>query len=236
MRWALLLKDKRIIISSEMKSSVVINGNMLKKVSSGGDTLIGRQHCQAEEEFIMVPLAICFANDLPPIRPYDDAVDNRLRVVSYTKQYVDEPTNELELKKDENVLAEIRETRFRQHFVGLLIREYILMKQNGIPPEPSCVIQAKRDWVTCDASVIDTFAQDFELTNCLEDFVLSSDITDWIKAHELDISMKKFGMEMVKHKTIHKLQHIESKVKKINGKCVQIWCGIKKFIELLDED
>ena len=42
-------------------------------------------------------LSICFANDLPRIKPYDNAVDNRVRVISYAKKFVDEPTNDNEL-------------------------------------------------------------------------------------------------------------------------------------------
>ena len=95
----MLIKNKRIINSNEIKSTIELNGNMIKKISSGGDTNVGRNHCQAEEEFVMIPLAICLANDLSPIKPYDDAVESRIRVVSYTKQYVDEPSNEFELKK-----------------------------------------------------------------------------------------------------------------------------------------
>ena len=42
MRWAFLLKNKRIILSNEVKKHVFLDGNSIKKISSGGDELIGR--------------------------------------------------------------------------------------------------------------------------------------------------------------------------------------------------
>ena len=61
---------------------------MIKKFSSGGDPLVGRVHGGLECEFTSHFLAIVSANDLPPIKPYDDAVDNRLRVICNPKEFV----------------------------------------------------------------------------------------------------------------------------------------------------
>ena len=58
LRWALLLRHKRIIFSNEMKSTVELNGNMIKKISSGCDAIIGRRHCMEETPFIPDFLAI----------------------------------------------------------------------------------------------------------------------------------------------------------------------------------
>ena len=41
LRWAMLLRFKRLIFSNEIKNTVELNGNDIKKISSGGDTLIG---------------------------------------------------------------------------------------------------------------------------------------------------------------------------------------------------
>jgi hypothetical protein len=63
LRWMKLLRFKRIIVSNEIQMGIEIDGNMIKKISSGGDSLIGRNHCKAEEEFVTNFLPICFAND-----------------------------------------------------------------------------------------------------------------------------------------------------------------------------
>lgn len=231
MRPFMLLSEKRIIISNELKTTSDLNGNMIKKISSGGDTIIGRNHCEAEREFIMKPLTICFANDMPKIKPYDDAVEGRINVVSYVKQYVDEPSNEFELKKDLGIEREMATLRFQRCFIGLLIREYNNMIQNGLPEIPTEVLKAKEDWISSDKSIIDSFAIDFELTNDEEDYVVCHDIESWIKSNNHGITMKKFGMEIAKYKNVNKLEHINSIRKKIKGKCVQVWTGIKVIDE-----
>jgi phage/plasmid-associated DNA primase len=228
MRWAMLLRFKRIIFSNEMKSTVELNGNMIKKISSGGDTLIGRNHCKSEEEFITHLLPVCLANDIPNIKPYDDAVDGRTRVISYKKEFVDEPMNELELKKDANIEIELKTLKFQKAFVGLLIHQYTCYNHNI---EPIDVINAKKEWINEDKGIVETFKRDFEITNNENDFVTSNNIEEWINSKKLGISMKKFGMEMKKYITIHKLDNVENKVKKINGKGVQAWFGIQKILE-----
>ena len=113
MRWSLLLRYKRIIFSNELKNSIELNGNAIKKHSSGGDSLTGRVHCGLETNYIPHYLVFCFANDLPRINPYDSAVNDRINVISYSKRFVDEPTNEFKLKKDENINTEITTDKFK---------------------------------------------------------------------------------------------------------------------------
>ena len=40
-----------------------------------------------------------FLDDLPDIKPYDDAMMKRAKVIGYSKAFVDEPSNIFELKK-----------------------------------------------------------------------------------------------------------------------------------------
>jgi len=231
MRWALLLSFKRIIISNEMKSTTVLNGNMIKKVSSGGDAQTGRLHCGNEQEFLTHFLPVCLANDVPLIKPYDDAVDNRLRVISYKKRFVDNPENDDELKKDDNIYDELKTKKFQQAFVKLLILEYLKYQENGLPEEPEDVIKAKDEWIETENSSIDAFLDDFEITNDEKDFIPSKDIQEWLKERKLGISSKKFAMELTKHCKSEGLSNVSSKVKSVNSKKVRGWFGIKGCCE-----
>ena len=94
LRWALLLQYKRIIFSNEIKSTSELDSNMIKKLSSGCDEVTGRLHGMA--------------NDLPKIKPYCNATNERVRVIHYEKIFVDNPSNEFELKKDENLKDEMK--------------------------------------------------------------------------------------------------------------------------------
>lgn len=236
LRWAMLLRFKRIIISNEMKSTVDLNGNMIKKISSGGDKITGRGHGKDETEFITHFLPICMANDLPKIKPYDDAVSNRLRIVSYNKSFVDEPTNEFELKKDKNIEDEIRTKKFQRCFIGLLVKEYEAFVKNGcVDFEPADVLQAKNDWVQQEKSIVDTFKDEFEITDNKDDFIRSSDIQIWLDNNKLAITMTKFGVEMNKYANLNKLENTKSIQKKIGGKGMKVWTGIKMIAGVEEE-
>ena len=222
----MLISKKRIVVSNEIKSKIEINGNMIKKIASGGDTLIGRGHQGNETEFTTDFLPICLANDLPKITPYDEAVDDRVRVISYTKSYVDEPTNEFELKKDNGIRDELKTHKFRRSFIGIMIQAYMNFRTNGELTEPIEVMKAKDDWIGVEKSCIDTFLNDFELTGDKKDYVKSSDIEKWITDNKLGITMKAFSIKMVKYCAVQNINGIESKTKKISGKACKCWVGI----------
>lgn len=240
MRWALLLRYKRLVFSNEMKTSenkarVCLNGNMIKKLSSGGDYIIGRTHNAEEQEFSPHFLLFCMANDLPKIKPYDDAVAGRSNVVSFNKEYVENPVNEFHLLKDSSVEDEIQTLRFQRVFVGLLIREHMWFVDGGRKVViPADAIVSKEAWISKDSNCMDAFLNDYEITNVETDYVQSADIEWWINSQDLGISMMKFGMEITKYATINKYTNVYSKVKSINGKNKRCWFGIKKIEEVND--
>lgn len=47
--------------TSDTKIATCLNENMIKKISSGGDTVVGRKHGKLEQEFSPHYLAICMA-------------------------------------------------------------------------------------------------------------------------------------------------------------------------------
>jgi hypothetical protein len=229
LRWAMLLQYKRIIISNEMKSKSRFDGEMLKKIASGGDSMIGRGHGGNETEFFTHFLPICLANDLPPIDGYDDAVDTRVRIVNYTKSFVDrEPENEFELKMDKTIDAEIATPEFQRKFVGVLIHAYV----KGDFTEPDEVKNCKRDWIDeSECCVIKKLLLDYEITNLNEDYVMSNDLQDWIDNNKLGLTMKKFGMELKKYCCLRKFENVNSVDKKVSGKTKKVWIGLKLIKE-----
>ena len=169
-RWLMLLKHKRLIFSNEVKSTISLNGNLIKMVSSGGDAVVGRQHAGNECEFYLSFLCVMFANDLPKIMPYDDAVNNRVRVVSYNKPYVENPSGDYELKADSNIDEEFETLLFQRCFLEIFIRHYYLGREGHFKNEPIEVTQAKEDWIGTDIGCISAFLQEYEITNDENDF------------------------------------------------------------------
>ena len=79
MRPMLLNRFKRLLFSNELNTQANLNGNLMKKVSSGGDRPTGRTLGKEEEYFIMHGLTVVFANDISKITPYDEALVERYK-------------------------------------------------------------------------------------------------------------------------------------------------------------
>jgi hypothetical protein len=205
----------------------------MKKPSSGGDAIVARGHGANEEEFECHFLAMIFANDLPKIVPYDNAMADRTAVFSFSKTYVENPSNEFELKMNPNLKYEILTVEFQRALVGLLIQAYMNKSKFTYIPDES--IRSKEEWITSDKSLIDTFQHDFEITNDEKDFVQSRDIETWIRNNNLGITMMKFASEMKKYAVINKFDHVFNKVKKLRGKSPMCWFGVKMLIETAED-
>lgn len=239
MRWVMLLRYKRIIISNEMKSGITLNGNFIKKIASGGDALVGRTHCKEETEFNTHFLPIVLDNDMSKITPYDDAVDTRVRCLTFNKSFVDrEPENELELKMDLNIKEELKQLRFQRCFVGILLNAHLNYIDNGKKEnEPEGVKNSKKNLIesTTDKNPLNILLRDYEITDNDKDYVKSSELQEWLDSKKLGISITRLGRELNKYAIINKLENLKSKDKKIGGKTNKIWIGIKEK-EVEDEE
>ena len=229
LRWAFLFRHKRLVISNEITNNRPLNGNLIKKVCSGGDSMQGRIHGGLETEFIPQFLTIVLANDIPEIKPYDDAVEDRVRVYSYTKSFVDEPMNDNELKKDPNLNKEMQTLQFQKCFIGLLMQSYSLFqKNNRVDNEPAEVLLAKKDWMGSseDNNIMTKFQQKFEITNNPEDFILSKDVEFWVNQTK-EMSYMKLTMELKKHCVFNHYTDVQNKRKRINKVLIMGWSGLK---------
>jgi hypothetical protein len=207
----------------------------MKKVCSGGDALKGRLHGGLETSFVPQFLSVLLANDIPEIKPYDDAMINRVRVYSYTKTFVDEPQNEMfELKKDPELENEMQTPRFQRCFVRMLLMSYLHFNDvlKRVEIKPNEVVMAKKDWMGDDKdnNIIAKFQLTYELTNDHSHFVKSTDIEKWVGSKK-ETPYRKFVLELKKYVAIHKLDKIHNDGKKIGPKNIQGWYGIKLIVE-----
>jgi hypothetical protein len=228
LRWMYLLRNKRIIVSSELKANMPIDGNMLKKMSNGAkDPIVARVHGGNEINFFVPFLPILFCQDIT-IKPMDDAVVTRTRCIPYTKVYTDNPSNELELPKDPLIEKAVVTSVFKLAFLRIMFKAYSKFVAEGEiendPPE----IQVQNTAVLgTETTIIDAFKNNYEITNNKEDYILSSDIQKWLTDEKKAVSITKFGLEMNRYAAIKKLENVMTKQKKIEGKNKVIWIGIK---------
>jgi len=227
MRWAMLLQHKRIIFSNELKLNTELNANAIKKVASGGDALIGRTHCAEETSFVPMFMPILFANDIPKISGYDEATDTRLKVISYKKKYVMNPSEPDELKADPEIEKEITTEKFKQHFLWLLMNTYKQYAEGSHVDEPESVRNSKKDWGIEEVNIIKLLLEDYEITNKETDYVRSAEFNELCESNH--ITATKLGRELKKY--CEKKGFSEVKTKDIRDKkeckTVRVWLGIR---------
>jgi phage/plasmid-associated DNA primase len=231
LRWAKLLRGKRCIMSNELETRSQLNSNYIKRVSSGGDKIVAREHGQNEEEFIPHFNAFIFSQDLSKFSPYDDAIDNRLRVFSFNKVFVDEPSNEFELKKDSNIDNEVLDLKFQNLVLNLLINTYVNYRNDPSKyPEPSAIVEkCKNEWVeTSEKNVIETFLMDFTFTGNENDYITNPRIEKWTNDCKNSFTTTKMSREINKYIGLNKIEGVSQMKKKIDGRSVNIWVGIKE--------
>ena len=240
MRPFFLARNKRILISNELGGGCIVNGDMVKKNSSGGDVLKGRLHSGNETEFTPQYMVFFFSNEFPKFHKIDEATYNRIRVIDFKKKFVDTPVDDDELQKDENISKEIEEIKFRTHFIAMLCSVYFDFVENGkketIPDE---VIRARNDWVgdSGEFNIMGKFVESYEITNNIEDYISSSYIKTWLNIHFKGTSMEKFTKQLKAYccKKFGENCLVDNKDRKINGRTVRVWHGIKE-IDCEDSD
>ena len=168
------------------------------------------------------------------IKPFDSAINDRLNIISYSKKYVDNPSNEFELQKDDNLETELKSNKFIEAFQFILFDSYLSFFKNGRKEYiPDAVKKCKTEWVGMESenTTINIFLESYEITNDVNHFTKSSDIEVWLKENKLNDSMTKFAIELKKYCSIKKFSNVETKKKKIAGKAINVWLGVKSIDE-----
>lgn len=196
-RWALISRFARIIFSSEVNMKITLNGNDLKKVSSGGDPLIGRTHHKEEVQFVPHFTPFCMLNDIPEIMPMDEAVQKRLSYYEFPKQFVEEVEDpSYQVKFDPKLDEKIREDRFINGFIHLMLDAYKYYLNHG---QPSFDLKTKEDWTSNDNKeddIIELMYNSYEVTKNPKHYVTIADFNNFKKENKKTfegISMKVVG-------------------------------------------
>lgn len=244
LRWAFLLRSKRIIMSNEVTNNSMLDGGLFKKLT-GGEGCCGRTHGGEETEFLPNFMMLLLANDVPRFNEQSDAIDNRIRCVQYEKSFVVKPQSEcgaFEMPADNGIKAEICTPEFQRCFLQLLINEYVQFstEDDGIErPEPESVKMAKQNWfdLVKPGGVAADFVTAFKMTgDGTKDYVLGSAVDAWLKKASPGTTIKKLSVELNKYCVAKGLPVVASKQKKIGGKVVQCWMGVREYREGEDCD
>jgi len=221
--WAYGLRHKRFIFSSELKMNecdsknrAVLDGNTIKKVSSGGDKLSGRQNYMNETTFFMEPHIGITCNDLNEVSPKDA---EETRVVfrfpykycspeEYRKREANGENMDFIKLADDNIKTTVSEQWAIDAFRLLIFDAYLPHKY-----VPSQIIKDDME-IFSDEKDDDSklIQQSFEYTGKKEDIILVSQMSVWIHDNNLNMTVKKLKIQLLNIGGKH------SKTIYINGK------------------
>ena len=203
-----------------------LDGNLMKKLSSGGDSIQQRTNFKDEVETDMVSTFFSFSNDLPPIKPCDEALKNRIQSIPHTKSFVNKPQtecNEYEMESDPFLKDKIKNDEWRNSFFWLIINAY--GERLPLPDE----VQEEKD----DLIVV----EDVQLKAILEEqyeFISQNDPTyneenDYVSSRQIIAFIKEQGINMSETKIGRELKKLGLKKhnKKVNGKTTLVYYGLK---------
>ena len=230
MRWAMLLRNKRLIISNELSTTKPLDSVIIRKLMSGGDTLTGRKHGELETEFKPQYLALVLANDMPEIKPVCPATRKRTDAFTYYKSFVDNPTNEYELQKDHNLDNEMKTELFQRCFIGILIRSYLNFNDGGrIDTIPNDIIQAQNDWLgtVAESDFMMRFLENYEITDDPINYINAEELKAWNSTLNAGVSYKKFIIELKMHCKMKGKTNVISDRLYLDGVKGTYWYGIK---------
>lgn len=121
---------QEITINKQSKTSNKVDGNMIKKFCSGGDSIEARKNHQDEYQFkIQASLMIC-CNDMPEITPNDtkefcDEFQMKSKFLTAEQQLTEKKINTYEYYlADDKVKEYVKETKYIDAFIQLLVDAY----------------------------------------------------------------------------------------------------------------
>lgn len=179
MRWALLSRFCRILLSNEVNMKKKLNANDIKKHSSGGDKLVGRTHQKEEIGFKPQYTLFCMLNDIPEIVPMDEATMKRLTYIEFPHVFVEK--NEVNDKKNYKEMDpllddKIQDEKFINGFIHIILDGYKNYLENGMPEFDQ---EVKNNWTTgCNQNnqIIEAIKENFEITGNKNDKVNIRDL------------------------------------------------------------
>lgn len=207
--WLYHAQYARVLLGNEIANNNIIDGNLIKKICSGGDKIQMRTNYVNESNARIQGTLILFNNDMPKCEPAD--VFQKLVPFSLPSKFVDEITEEDKIKNphyklsDSNIKQFVNKKEVCQAFIWILIDSYKHTKVKLINDQQIFIDNFKID------DEFDLFHKHFEITKNNDDKVKSSDIQDFIKKNNIPMSMAKISNYLTNRGCVHGTYKIANK-------------------------
>lgn len=141
------IKDKRFVSMVEPEEGEKINTSFMKQLT-GGDIMKARGLYKDQDQFVVMARIFMSCNDLPPVSSMDDGTWRRMRVIPHISKFVPagDPTNPATHIYPRDPLLDVKITKWRAHFAGILVWYYENHYLRGTMKEPECVTVASKQY------------------------------------------------------------------------------------------
>ncbi len=192
--WAYDFDKHRLAFSNEMKidNSIVIDGNLIKQLCSGGDAILTRKN-NIDEKGCIPQATVCFCcNDIPKIEPSD--VYEKLIPFSLKSTFIDEEITEDLLKenpyykKGDNALRDMVKN---EEWIINAVTNLIIFSYKPYKVKLNENMSGHLESFKTGECIWDKLNEDFEITRNDKDKVMNKIMKDYIKGNEILISFPK---------------------------------------------
>jgi polyhydroxyalkanoate synthesis regulator phasin len=209
--------SNEITIDNEDKNRK-INGNMIKRFASGGDTINARKLFMNEVEFKMQSRLMIMCNDLPPIDPTD--ATQTLVMFKFPYKYVSEadmvdPLPYFRLA-DPSIDEYVKDANVCDAFIHILIDHYEDNKLKMSSKVEKDTKEYREDAGDEEMIIRDTF----KYSNSKADYVTNDDIKNFIKEKKINISATALKEKLIKMNGVNEQR-------RVNGKAIRGIFNIK---------
>lgn len=226
--WISTVYNCRFAFSSEIKQddsnkAPAIDGNMLKKLVSGGTDVVSfRRMCVNDADKVFFrPTIFILANDLPKIAPCSEEINDRLQVVDYHYSFQSKPT-ELHHKPANREIANFfMMDDYGDAMFWVMVEEYEAWKAEGFTELPACETELQEDLME-QSNVKNILLGRYELTGKEEDVVDAKEVQTYLRSHGY------IGSETKVTREIKQLGLGAMRIRRGRGQRVKVYTGLKQ--------
>lgn len=223
--WLNDLINCRICISNEARmDGKALDGNQMKALSSGGDSVMLRTNFQDQKSVTLMAMFFSFMNDICPIQPCDQALKDRLIFLPFTKSFVNKPQaecNEFEMESDPLLKDKIKDKDWIDSFFWIIMNSY----NKGVMVEKPKEVLAESDelLIVEDIKIKALLEERYEFvpTDDKDNYIPSRDIIQYLTENGVKMSDTKIGRELAK-------LGLKKDDKKVDKKTTRVYYGLKE--------
>jgi len=235
--WAHHFDKKRLAFSNEMKvdNTIKLDGNLIKKLCSGGDKILTRKNNIDEKECKPQTTVVFCCNDIPKIDPND--VYEKLIPFSLKSKFVEEEITPELLKENpfyKRCIVDLREQVNNEEWIINAVTNLIINSYSDKKVKLNENMKDQLDAFKSGDNIFDKLNEQFEITRNEKDKLDNNIVKEFLKASDLNISFPKIV-------NLYMSKGVSNKVCKIDGASRRAFVGLKlihtaDIVEVDDEN